>query len=392
MNETPSPGSRLSACVITLNEERRLPACLASLSFCDQIVVVDSCSDDRTRETAAAAGALVIENPWPGFGAQRNIAIDHADGEWVLEIDADERVSPRLAEEITRFLADPPADIDFALLPLRDIFLGRELGPSSRYPRYRNRLFRRGAFRHDETRTVHEGAWASGPVVPLEGDLVHLLAGSIGEAVRDTIAYARLESMQRSRPGPAEALKGIVARPAAKLLYRTAIYGGWRDGWQGLVRIGLECGGDSLAAMLRLREGEEGGAAGFGQDPPRLGPVRIVGVALSRPATANLEGWLEQAALAGAEVALVSPFPGVEGGLRRRVTDSGTPSAMIRALDAEEQVRSVDALLLPGRSERALLRIAPASLRGVAPPLSPRQDPAAAVASVTQLSRVGEAG
>ncbi len=179
----PLPES-LTACVIASNEERRLPACLRSLDFCDQIVVVDGGSRDRTVEVAREAGAEVVENSWPGFAAQRNVALDHAHGDWILEIDADERVSPTLAASIREMLADPPgAEIRMAALPMRDVFLGRPLGPSARYPRYRHRLFRLGAFRHDESRTVHEGLWPDGPVLPLEGELEHLLATTWREAL-----------------------------------------------------------------------------------------------------------------------------------------------------------------------------------------------------------------
>lgn len=196
----------IAACVIARDEERRLPGCLASLDFCDEVIVVDSGSRDRTREIAAAAGARVVEHPWSGFAVQRNVALDQASCDWVLEVDADERVSPELAAEVRAMLEDPPDGVRMAALPMRDVFLGLGLGRSARYPRYRHRLFRRGAFRHDEARTVHEGLWPDGPTAALEGELRHLLASSWSEALRDAIAYARLEAAQRPRPGAREAL------------------------------------------------------------------------------------------------------------------------------------------------------------------------------------------
>ncbi|HEY5942638.1 MAG TPA: glycosyltransferase family 2 protein, partial [Solirubrobacterales bacterium] len=294
----------ITACVIARDEEERLPDCLASVEFCDQVVVVDSGSRDRTRELAAAAGATVVENPWPGFSAQRNVALDHATGDWVLEIDADERVSPELADELRTFLTAPPAGIEMGALPMRDVFLGKALGPSIRYPRYRHRFFRRSAFRHDESRSVHEGLWPAGPVHPFAGELRHLLASSWAEARADARAYARLEAAQRRRPGAAEAVAGIFVRPPAKLAYRLFLYGGWRDGARGFAKIGLECGADSLATVYRLRHSSGQGVSGFGQEPPRLGPVRIVGVARGRRGATRLAGWLEEAAAAGADVAL----------------------------------------------------------------------------------------
>ncbi len=377
----------ISACVIARDEEERLPACLASLDFCDEVVLVDSGSRDRTREIAGAAGARVVENPWPGFAAQRNVALDHAGGEWVLEIDADERVSPELAAEIRAFLADPPAEVRMTAIPLRDLFLGAEMGPASRYPRYRHRLFRRSAFRHDESRSVHEGLWPDGPTHPFGADLTHLLASTWREALRDALAYARLEGAQHARPGAGEALTGIVLRPAAKLAYRVLLYGAWRDGARGLAKVWLECAADSLATVHRLRGGSEGAPGGFGQEPPRLGPVRIAGIALDGAGAARLIPWLEEAARAGADVALIAPETPKATSVRCRRLARRGPGELVRALDAEDQLRPLDALLPAGRRERRRLRLAPGALRGAVDPLDPANPAEAAVRDVQERTR-----
>lgn len=378
----------LTACVIARDEEERLPACLESLAFCDEVVVVDSGSRDRTREIAAAAGATVIENPWPGFAAQRNVALDAAHGEWILEVDADERVTPELAREIRALLRNAPPEVRMAAIPSRDLFLGKTLGPSARYPGYRHRLFRRDAFRHDESRTVHEGLWPDGPTPALRGELRHLLASSWAEAVRDAIAYARLDAAQHTRPGPGEALAGIVVRPAAKLAYRTFLYGGWRDGWRGLLRIGLQCAADSLAAALRLRGGgDRDGASGLGQEAPRRGPVRLVGVCLGRGAAPDMAEWLGEAAAAGADVALIAAERPTGPALPCRTTDGAGPGALSRALDAEDQARPIDALVLGGGRERRLLKLVPRALRGAVEPLTASTPAAEAVRDVQDRTR-----
>jgi hypothetical protein len=376
----------LTACVIVRDEEERLPACLQSLAFCDEVVVVDGGSRDRTMQIAQEAGARVLQSPWRGFAIQRNVALEAASGSWALEIDADERVTPELARAIRAFLDDPPEDVRMAAIPLRDLFLGGPLERSSRYPRYRHRLFDRAAFRHDEARSVHEGLWPDGPTAVLEGELRHLLASSWREAWGDALAYARLEASQRSRPGGREALFGILLRPSAKLAYRLLLYGGWRDGWRGVVRVGLECLGDALATVRRLRAGPRDGEGGFGQEAPRVGPVRLAGVAASAAATARLEPWLGAAAAAGADVVLITPEPG-SGPVRRRLVDGRGPGAFVRALDAEDQARPIDALVLAGRRERLLSRLAPRALRGIAPPLAPKGPAADAVGSVGLQSR-----
>jgi hypothetical protein len=378
----------LTACVIARDEEQRLPECLESLAFCDEVVVVDSGSRDRTREIAAAAGARVFENPWRGFAVQRNVALDHASGDWVLEIDADERVSVELARETRELLADPPAGVRMAALPMRDVFLGAGLGPSARYPRYRHRLFRRGAFRHDESRTVHEGLWPDGSTVALEGELVHLLASSAREALRDAVAYARLEAAQRPRPTARGALFGTLFRPLAKFAYRLLLYGGWRDGWRGAVRIWLDCLTDSLATLYSIRGGVPSHAGGsHGEEAPRVGPPRLIGVAIGADRVPELTNWLAQAADAGADVALVAPGTPDETALRRRRLGGRGPGALARALDAEDQIRPVDALVLAGRRERLLLRAVPSSLRGAVPPLDPSAPAAAAVGLVRERTR-----
>jgi hypothetical protein len=377
----------VTACVIASDEERRLPACLESLGFCDQIVVIDGGSCDRTREVARAGGAEVVENPWPGFAAQRNVALDHARGDWVLEIDADERVDAALAASIRAMLAAPPAGVRMAALPMRDVFLGRPLGPSARYPRYRHRLFRRGAFRHDESRTVHEGLWPDGPVQPLEGELEHLLATSWREALSDAIAYARLESGQHGRPSPLGAFAGILARPLAKFAYRSFLYGGWRDGPRGLARIGLECGADSLAALFGLRAGAKGEAAGLGQEAPRVGPVRLVGIALGQSKAPRVAEWLAGAGAAGADVVLICGREAPETSVPLRQVTRGGPGALARALDAEDQIRPIDALVPAGRRERMLLGLSPRALRGTVPPLHPEGAAAAEVSGLRNRVR-----
>lgn len=375
---------RLSACVIATDEEQRLPACLQSLGFCDEVVVVDGGSSDATVELARAAGARVVENPWPGFAAQRNVALDAAAGEWVLEIDADERVSPGLADEIAALVASPPAGVTMAALPMRDLFLGRALGPSARYPRYRHRLFRRGHFRHDESRSVHEGLWPDGPTAALAGDLEHRLASSWAEALRDARAYAQLESAQRGRPSGRDAVVGLLVRPPAKLAYRLFLYGGWRDGWQGLAKVSLECSADALATAYRLRSTSQGGG-GFGQEPPRLGPVRIAAVAFGAARTQRARAWLEDAQRAGADPILLTDRPAAGAVRERRLR--ARPGALVRGLDAEDQVRPLDALLLAGRRERLLAKFAPTALRGAVPPLALQGDAAGTVAAVQRGTR-----
>jgi Glycosyl transferase family 2 len=380
---------------MTLDEEERLPECLRSVAFCDEVVVVDSLSSDATADIARAAGARVVEQPWLGFAAQRNVAIDNATSEWVLEVDADERVSAELREEIEAFLADPPERVNMGGLPIRDVFLGRMLGPSAKYPKYRHRLFRRGSQRHDEARIVHEGLVPNGEVHPFRGDLIHLLADDLSQAVADTWSYARLEAGQLEAPPTAAGfVRGTVVRPTAKLVYRLIVDGGWRDGWRGVLKIGLECWGDTVVWVRHLagRRGSVRGRSGvsasthYGAFERRLGNARVVAVAAGARSAARAASWLDAARAAGADATLVSDWGSRNSHVRQHHVQSMRPIALIRALSAEEQLRPLDAVIAFGPKARRVLRTVPPGLRGRVGPQSEGITPDALV-RVVEASR-----
>lgn len=369
------------------NEAQRLPAALESVAFCDEVVVVDSGSTDGTLEIARAAGAKVIEQPWLGYGGQRNVALDHATCDWVLEIDADERITPELQQEIRRFLEDPPAGYEMCGLPQFHRFLGAELRPSMKYPNYRSRVFRRGVYRHDESRTVHEGLWPKGPVWPFAHDMSHELAGSWREALRDTWAYARLEASALPAAGSArDAIVGIFVRPLAKFAYRLVIDGGWRDGWRGTARIALDCAHDVCVWISRTLqrpkeravEGSANGHFAAGR-PSGWGTPLVIGVASGKGASERAASWLEQAAAAGVDVSLVTDAPPRDGSVRVRRLDHFGPLLLARALDAERQLRGqADALLVQGRAAERMTRLLPASIQGIESPIEAGESAAAA--------------
>jgi len=381
------PKAPISACIIVRDEAAMLPDCLASVAFCQELVVVDSGSTDATVQIARAAGAHIVEQSWLGFSAQRNVALDHAHAEWVLEIDADERVTPQLRTEIEAFVKDPPAGVRLAGLPLRELFLGRALGPSAKYPKYRHRLLRRGAYRHDEQRTVHEGFVPDGPVHPFEGDLLHLLASSWREALGDAWRYARLEAGQlQARRSAGAVLRGALLRPSIKFAYRLTVDGGWRDGLAGVAKIALDCGTDAVvwlryAAGLRGEVLGSSGVAGdthYGARKARLGAARVVGVASGEDACEEALRWLEQVASAGADVSLIADgdLSVTTEGIRVRRLQRFGPLAAIRALDAEEQLRPLDAVVAFGSRAGLVVGAAPAELRGALRAIDAATDPA----------------
>jgi glycosyltransferase involved in cell wall biosynthesis len=156
---------KLSVVIITKNEADNIRACLESVKFADQWIIVDSGSTDGTADIARAMGATVIQTPdWPGFGPQKNRALDAAQGEWVLSIDADERITPALRDEILAAIgssaAGAGAHAAYAL-PRLSSFFGHFIRHSGWYPDYIVRLFRRGAARFSDD-LVHERVIVSG--------------------------------------------------------------------------------------------------------------------------------------------------------------------------------------------------------------------------------------
>ena len=181
----------LSAIVITRNEAGNIGDCLDSLAFCDERIVVDCGSTDATVDIARNRGARVESHEWRGFGPQKNYALSLACGEWVLSLDADERVTPELAAAIKAVLAKPSADgYEF---PRHSTFCGRPMRHSGWYPDYVLRLFRRGKARFDDV-IVHERVICTGSVkrlrVPLLHDPVHRLEDAISRMDRYSTASA----------------------------------------------------------------------------------------------------------------------------------------------------------------------------------------------------------
>ena len=173
--------------MITKNEEANIGPCLDGLAFCDERIVVDCGSTDRTVALARQKGARVETHDWQGFGAQKNFALSLAQGDWVLSIDADERVSAALAREIEQAVADGGAD-GFEV-PRLSSFVGREMRHSGWFPDYVLRLFRRGKARFSDD-LVHERVVCDGSVGRLTGHLAHDSVTRLEQAISRVDRYS----------------------------------------------------------------------------------------------------------------------------------------------------------------------------------------------------------
>ncbi len=173
--------------MITHNEEANIGPCLDALAFCDERIVVDAQSSDRTVTLAEQKGARVMTHAWQGFGAQKNFALSLARGDWVLSIDADERVSPALAREIERAIADGKAD--GYEIPRLSSFVGREMRHSGWFPDHVLRLFRRGRARFSDD-LVHERVICDGTVARLSEQLAHHSVTRLEDAISRIDRYS----------------------------------------------------------------------------------------------------------------------------------------------------------------------------------------------------------
>lgn len=230
----------LSACIITLNEADRIDACLDSLAFCDEIVVVDSGSTDGTREHAAAKGARVIERAFDGYRSQKDFAVRSATHDWVLCLDADERVTPPLRASIEAARDGGFAGAAGYRFARETKYFGAPLRHGNAYPDRVLRLFdrRRGGWR--EAREIHEHASVDGTVRPLEGDLAHDAYRSLSDQLGRLERYARLMAEHMHARGRRARLANLVLNPWWRFVRGYVLRGGFLDGWRGLVYAYVE--------------------------------------------------------------------------------------------------------------------------------------------------------
>ncbi|ARQ03036.1 glycosyltransferase family 2 protein [Pseudorhodoplanes sinuspersici] len=232
---------RLSAIVITKNEARNIEACLESVAFCDERIVVDGGSNDNTAALADAKGARVtVAEEWRGFGPQKNLALSLATGDWVLSLDADERVSERLADEIKRAVAAGGAD--GYEMPRLSTFCGKPMRHSGWYPDYVLRLFRRGHARFSDD-LVHERVICDGAVRRLSEPLTHHPV----ERLEDS-----LSRMDRYSTARAE----MIVSSGRRVSFFTGILRGWWTFIQTyFIRLGFLDGREGFLLAVANAEG-----------------------------------------------------------------------------------------------------------------------------------------
>ena len=234
------PAPRLSGCVMAFMEEQNIGDCLRSMSFCDEILVVDSGSTDRTREIAESLGARVLVNaPFPGWTAQRQFSIDQARHDWILTMDADERVTDELRGEIEglRSRGFPGTSYE---VPRRNIYLGKELRRGLFWPDRKLRLFNRGRAKcggvdpHDRIETTD----GSRPEI-LRGGLRHTSFHTFEEHLQAVDRYTRVAAEALWAQGRRATVLDLLVRPPAVVFKSLILKRGFVDGWRGFLVSGM---------------------------------------------------------------------------------------------------------------------------------------------------------
>ncbi len=249
----PVPPEKLSVVIVTLNAAAQLADCLQSVTFADDIVVMDAGSRDDTREIAAHWRARVIHQDWLGFGRQKQAAVAAAVNDWVLCLDADERVSAPLAANLRTMLAAPP--LAAYRMARCNRFMGRWLRHGEGYPDWSLRLFNRRHARWSDD-DVHEKVICAVPVGNIEGDLLHESAETLDAYLVKQNRYTTLQAEILFQHGRRVTVAHLVLAPLLRFVKFYLWRGGFRDGVPGLVHIAIGCFNSfckyaKLLAMMR---------------------------------------------------------------------------------------------------------------------------------------------
>ena len=251
---TPLVRQPLSVVIIAKNAATQLGACLTSASFADEIVLIDSGSSDRTAELAARQGARVLQQEWLGFGRQKQFAVEAARHDWVLCLDADERVSAALRASILAALAAPTAQA--YAMPRCNRFMGRWLRHGEGYPDWSLRLFHRLHARWSDD-PVHERVLTEARVARLQGDLLHDTAETLAGYLDKQNRYTSMQAEALFKAGKRAGVAQLLLSPALRFAKFYFLRLGFLDGMPGVVHIAIGCCNSfhKYAKLMALQRG-----------------------------------------------------------------------------------------------------------------------------------------
>ncbi len=226
--------SSLSVIVITKNEEHNIQDCLASVKWANEIVVVDGGSSDRTVEIAQQITKEVHARPWEGYGAAKNFALSQCSGDWVLWLDADERVTPELKREIQEVMHSANSTCEGYSMPRKAYFLGRWIKHCGWYPGLVVRLFKRGEGKFTEHK-VHERLEVKGKIGVLHSDLLHYTDPNLFHYLNKFNRYTSLAAEELAEGEQSFSLIHLLARPPWTFFKMYILRAGFLDGIQGFI-------------------------------------------------------------------------------------------------------------------------------------------------------------
>lgn len=223
----------LSVVIITKNESAAIQRCLDSVKWADELIVLDSGSTDDTVSICRRFTRHVVQTDWPGFGPQKNRALDYATGDWVLSLDADEWVTPELRDEILNTISRPN-EITAFRIPRLSSFCGRFMRHSGWWPDYVVRLFRRGTARFSDD-VVHEHVIAEGKTGTLQNPIMHETFVDLEELLSKMNSYSSLAAQDMHRGGRKVSLIDAVLRGGWAFIRTYFFRGGFLDGREGFM-------------------------------------------------------------------------------------------------------------------------------------------------------------
>ncbi len=224
----------ISALVITKNEAHNISDCLESVQWVDEIIVVDAHSTDETVQLAKGFTEQVFVRPWPGFGLQKNFGMKQATSDWILIVDADERVSDELAEELQAFRALPRTDAAAFRIARKNYFYGEWVRYGGAYPDYQIRLCQRGQAHYNDV-GVHENLIVDGSVQSLTGHLIHYTERQITDHFRKFSHYTTLAALEKGKSRKRVSWYHLTCNPFVIFLKTYILKKGFRDGTRGVI-------------------------------------------------------------------------------------------------------------------------------------------------------------
>jgi glycosyltransferase involved in cell wall biosynthesis len=224
---------KISVAIITRNEEQNIRDCLESVEWADEIVVVDNGSTDQTRQICQEFQARVYLEEWKGFPRQKNSAIEKTRNEWVFSLDADERVTPDLCQEIASTLENDPS-VDGYYIARKNYFLGHWIKQCGWYPDYNLRLFRKSRGRFLE-REVHERVEIQGKVGYLKNPMEHRTYRSLSDFFQRINGYTTLAAQEMSKEGKKFRFFDVLFRPPFTFLQMYVLRAGFLEGYVGFL-------------------------------------------------------------------------------------------------------------------------------------------------------------